>query len=174
MKKLKENTDENDEICYIFEKYMLDMYKVAKSRLYDEEDVYDAIQETGYRLYKNMKKIKQPEKIKIWLLKVLINECNKIYNRKKKEVKLQEKIYEEELKNVNSNYSNEEIEFDFIIKSLNKDDRLIFSLYYGNKLTIKEISKIIGKNENTIKTRMKRAKEYIKDRLEKGEEKYEK
>ena len=46
-------------------------------------------------------------------------------------------------------------------------DRTILTLYYGNNLTTKDISKILNKNENTIRTRIKRAKEFIKCNLDK-------
>lgn len=49
-----------------------------------------------------------------------------------------------------------------MIKELKYDDRIIIVLYYGEKYTTKEISKILTVNENTIKTRLTRAKEKIK------------
>ena len=44
----------NDQIEFftqIYDKYIPDLYRIAKSRLLIEDDIYDAIQETGYKLY---------------------------------------------------------------------------------------------------------------------------
>ena len=45
--KLEENFSKEEKTSTILEKYIPNMYKVAKTRLYNEEDIYDAIQETA-------------------------------------------------------------------------------------------------------------------------------
>lgn len=162
------NDNIEDYIGQIFQKYIPDMYKIAKSRLYNEDDIYDAIQETGYKLHINFEKIKDFQKIKIWLIKVLINECNRIYREKKRELKIQEKIAKEKFEAIDFTNQND-LDFEILINALKKEDRTILTLYYGNNLTTKDISKILNKNENTIRTRLKRAKEFIKCNLEKEE-----
>lgn len=82
--KIETESNKEEKTSNILENYMSDMYRVAKSRLLSEEDIYDAIQEASYKLYINIDKIHDKNKIKIWLIKVLINECNKIYRNKKK------------------------------------------------------------------------------------------
>lgn len=168
IEKTKVHLNHNTEnyIGQIFQKYIPDMYKIAKSRLYNEDDIYDAIQETGYKLYINSKKIKDFEKIKIWLVKVLINECNRIYRNKKKELKVQEKIAKVKFETIDFTDQNN-LDFEILINGLKREDRTILTLYYGNNLTTKDISKILNKNENTIRTRIKRAKEFIKCNLDK-------
>ena len=50
-----------------------------------------------------------------------------------------------------------------MIKELKYEERIIIILYYSEKYTTKEISNILKINENTIKTRLSRAKEKIKN-----------
>ena len=57
-----------------------DLYRLAKTRLNDNDDIKDAIQNTMLITYKNARKIKNYDEFKTWMLRVLINECNKIYN----------------------------------------------------------------------------------------------
>ena len=52
---------------------------------------------------------------------------------------------------------------------LNEDDRTIFTLYYKDNYNTKEIAEIMNMNENTIRTRMRRAREIIKKNLKGGE-----
>ena len=69
------------EIILAFEN---DLYKIAKTRIINEADIEDAIQETMIETYKSIKKLKEPKKLKKWLIKILINKCNRIYKRKYK------------------------------------------------------------------------------------------
>lgn len=166
--KLEKNFSKEEKTSTILEKYITDMYKVSKTRLSNEEDIYDAIQETAYKLYINIEKINDANKIKIWLIKVLINECNKIYRNKKREIKLQEKVTKELLDMIE--LTNEhKVDFEILLKELKSEDRTILALYYGDNYTTKEISSILNKNENTIRSRIKRAKEQIKRKAEEGE-----
>ena len=58
-----------------------DLYKIAKTRISNEEDINDAIQETMLEAYKSIKKLKDIKKLKSWVIKILINNCNKIYKK---------------------------------------------------------------------------------------------
>ena len=55
-----------------------------------------------------------------------------------------------------------------ILKDLKYDERITLTLFYLEDYSIKEISKILKINENTIKTRLKRSKEKIKNKFLKG------
>lgn len=61
-----------------------ELYKVAKVRLRNDDDIYDAIQETTIKAFKSVKKLKQNQYFKTWIIKILINESNNIYRRKNK------------------------------------------------------------------------------------------
>ena len=68
-----------------------DLYKIAKTRITNEADIEDAIQETMIEAYKSIKKLKDKKKIKQWLITILINKCNRIYRRKyKKDISIDE------------------------------------------------------------------------------------
>ena len=56
-----------------------DLYKIAKTRITNEADIEDAIQETMIESYKSIKKLREPKKFKRWLITILINKCNRIY-----------------------------------------------------------------------------------------------
>ena len=69
-----------------------DLYRIAKTRLDNDDDICDAIQETMINAYKHLKKLKDNSHFKSWIIKILINECNKIYKTKKRKEKLFKKI----------------------------------------------------------------------------------
>ncbi|PFA03363.1 RNA polymerase sigma factor [Bacillus cereus] len=62
---------------------MPQMYKVAKARLKNEEDIGDAIQETILSAFTNLKKVKEPVYFKTWITKILMNKCNDIVRKNK-------------------------------------------------------------------------------------------
>lgn len=147
-----------------------DLYKICKTRLSCEDDIEDAIQDTMIQTWKNIKSLRDINKFKSWIISILINNCNKIYKKKYKfkslsfdnnDSKSKEKIDKETFSN---NIENVEADMDFyeLIKPLKYKERIIIILYYLEKFTLKEISQILHTNENTIKTRLYRAKEKIR------------
>ena len=62
------------------------------------------------------------------------------------------------------------IEFEFLIKNLSSEEKLLLTLYYCSKYTIQEISSITKIKENTIKGKLARARNKIRNQLEEGEE----
>ena len=69
-----------------------DLYKIAKTRLKNDDDIYDAIQETIIEAFKSIKKLKNTEAFKTWIIRILINKTNDIFRRKKhkKEILLED------------------------------------------------------------------------------------
>ncbi|MEE1390090.1 MAG: RNA polymerase sigma factor [Clostridia bacterium] len=144
-----------------------DLYKIARTRLNNQEDIFDAIQETIISAYKSIGKLKKIEFFKTWIIKILINKCNDVYKN----------IYEVELderKSSESDFSNSivnlenDLDFEYIIKILNYDERIAMTLYYLEEYTTKEIGEILKTSENTIKTRIARARLKIKNNYKKG------
>lgn len=152
-----------------------DLYKIAKMRITNEEDIQDVIQETMIDAYKYIRKLKDITKFKPWIIKILINNANKMYNRKmnRKEVYngYDIEFYKDEIKSCEDIKLKEDtLDFYEMIKELKYEERIIIILYYSEKYTTKEISNILKINENTIKTRLSRAKEKIKNKYEGGKQ----
>ena len=61
-----------------------DLYKIAKARLKQDDDVFDVIQETMLIAFKSIKKLNKPLYFKAWLIKILINKSNDLYKKKNK------------------------------------------------------------------------------------------
>lgn len=148
-----------------------ELYRIGKTRLSDDNDISDAIQETMINAYKHLKKLKDDTNFKSWIIKILINECNKIYKRKGKKEKIFEKITKEEiLKTVDNsiNSINSKLDFELLIEKLNYEEKLIVTLYYNSKYSCNEIAQILNMNINTVKSKLTRAKEKVKKYYEGG------
>lgn len=70
------------------------------------------------------------------------------------------------LVNDDGNNMENNLEFYYMLKDLNYDERIAITLFYMEDYSIKEISKVLKTSENTIKTRLRRAKIKIKDKYE--------
>ena len=141
-----------------------ELYLVAKLKLKNEDDISDAIQETLLKSYKNIRKLRKNNMFRTWIIKILINECNNIYKRKRNNIVSYE---EKEMENyIATDTENDNMEFDVLIRNLNYEEKMILTLYYYSKYTVKEISEIVKTNENTIKSKMVRARNKIRKQIE--------
>ena len=146
------------------------LYKIAKMRTSNDEDVQDIIQETMIDAYKYIKKLKNPSKFKAWITKILINNCNKYYKKYYVEENYDVELFKESIRNNNDHQLVEStLNFYEMIKNLKYEERIVIVLYYAEKYTTKEIAEILSVNENTIKTRLSRAKEKIKNNYKGGQ-----
>lgn len=150
-----------------------DLYKITRCRLSCEDDIEDAVQETMISAFKNIKKLNKKESCKTWIIKILVNKCNQIYKKNKSRNISFEELKKEPDYSDSENYTElEKIDFYFILNDLNYDERIAILLFYLEDYSIKDIAKILKSNENTIKTRLRRGKEKIKNKYIKGDDFY--
>ena len=167
MEDIIKRVQEGDEIAFkqLTQSIENDLYRVAKTRLSDDDDIKDAIQNTMIITYKNARKIKDINCFKTWMIHVLINECNKIYKKNKKNNEIFNKLiidsgfenYEDSIQEINNKMS-----FDKLIEKLNYDEKIVLTLYYNSGLSYTQISKILKINVNTIKSRLTRSVNKLK------------
>lgn len=151
-----------------------DLYKIAKIRLKNDEDVYDAIQETMIVAFSSIKKLKKADSFKPWIIKILINTSKYSYKKTNKNDCISFEKIESYSSVSDSNFDKVEtiLDFNFILNNFKYEDRMIIILYYVEKFTDKEIGKILKLKENTVKTKRTRIKEKIKDMIKGGQEIY--
>lgn len=165
---LKGNSEALEELVQII---LPKLYRIAYDRLKNEADVNDAIQETLIIFYKNLHKLENKEYFYSWIIKVLKNECNKIYNRKVKNINILERetiltkndLLENPMENVNR-----ELDFDILIEELKDDEKLLLKLYYDDGYETSEIANMLNQNVNTIRSKILRAKIKLKNKMKGG------
>ena len=62
-----------------------ELFKIASSQLNNIDDVNDAIQETILNSYSKLHTLKNYNYFKTWIIRILINECNNIHRKRKRE-----------------------------------------------------------------------------------------
>ena len=151
------------------------LYVIAYSRLQNKLDAEDAVQETLFEVYKNIKKLKEYEKFNSWITTILINKCNYIYRKNKRNLNtFKEQSYLYDYNQIQSDNVICDIEnklyFFNLLNCLELEDRTLIAMFYSDEYSSKEISNILNINENTIRSKLKRARDKIKYIIERGEE----
>ena len=139
-------------------------------RLFSEEDVNEAVQNTIVNSFISIKSLKNEKYFKTWIIRILINECNHIYKNKNENIF--EEYNEDTIKEISRDYINDsihKIDFFELVKNLNYEERMLITLFYSEDLSIKEISNVMDIPQSTVTTKLSRARNKLKKILEGGE-----
>ena len=133
-----------------------------KPQLFAEpENAEDIFQEVFIKFSEKTPKFKSEEHEKAWLIKVTINCSKNLLNSNFLK-------YNSELKEEITFETKERHDIYYAVHELPLKYRTIIHLYYYEQYKINEISKILNINENTIKSRLSRAREKLKQKIEGG------
>ena len=145
---------DKDAFLSLIDENRLSIYRVARGILNNKEDIEDALQNTIIKSYEKIGTLKKDEFFKTWIIRILINECNKIYKKNKNTPKeLSSELY------ITENYEN--IDLYDAIKCLKEDLRVITILFYFEDMSYKDIAVALNIAEGTVKSRLFRAKEAL-------------
>ena len=152
-----------EEFAIVAEKYMDTIYRVAYSWLKNQDDANDVTQDVLIKLYKSTKEFESDSHMKNWLIKVTVNECKMLFRspwRKTDDII----DYAETLGFEEESY------YDLFqaVMRLDKKYSVPLMLFYYDGYSTAEISNMIGVRENTVSTRIFRAKAKLKNYLQEG------
>lgn len=129
------------------------LYKVARSYLHNDADAADAISETVLACFEKLDTLRQPQYFRTWLVRILIRKCQDMLRERRRSVPLEEvgpMAYTER--------GHARVEFLALLDSLDEKYRTVLLLYYGEGFTVREIAQAMALKEETVKTRLKRAR----------------
>ena len=162
----KAQNGDKQAFCRVIENVERKLYIIARSRLTNIEDIKDAMQDAIMYAYINIKKLKEVEKFNAWIVKILINSCNKIYNQKKINILSYSEFDENKFK-YESDFIDLENNMNFfnIIDFLDVQEKTLITMYYLDEYTTKEISEILDINESTLRSKLSSIRNKIKIHL---------
>lgn len=168
----KDSKDKRLSFIELFKTVENELYNIAKNKVYNKCDVDDILQETIIKIYKNFDSLNDLSCFKAWAIKILLNECNKMYRLRRRDKLLFDKIVNKNVSQQGVDYSITSFENDLCFKEMLNNvsaiEQNIFILHYQCNYSTKEIAKILNINENTIKSKLKRSKVIIKEKYMKG------
>ena len=162
----KAQNGDKQAFCRVIENVERKLYIIARSRLTNTEDIKDAMQDAIMYAYINIKKLKEVKKFNAWIVKILINSCNKIYNQKKINILSYSEFDENKFK-YESDFIDLENNMNFfnIIDFLDVQEKTLITMYYLDEYTTKEISEILDINESTLRSKLSSIRNKIKIHL---------
>lgn len=147
------------------ERYKRTVAGVCLMRLKNNADAEDCFQNTFFKLFRSSPEFESQEHLKAWLIRVAINECNKFLRDSKRLLPLTFSDKD------TVSFPHDKCDISWALIKLDLKYRQVLYLYYVEDYEIKEISEILGKKENTVKSLLRRGREKLKEIL--GGESYE-
>ncbi|WP_158590878.1 sigma-70 family RNA polymerase sigma factor [Acutalibacter sp. 1XD8-33] len=142
----------------LMESHKLSLTRAAMAILHDREDVADAVAETVVEAFSQLCRLRQPKYFKTWLTRALICNCYDILRQKRRYVPL-DQLPEPESSSTQP--SDQVLDIQESLCALAENDRLVLTLHYMDGFKLREIAKMLGANENTVKTRLMRSRQRL-------------
>lgn len=162
MRRLK-NGDKK-EFKALYDEYVHKALGTSVNIVKNREMAKEAVQETFIRVFKYIGQFDESKAFDPWFFQILINECNRILAKEAKVTRLHRSIGEdEEFAAAEKVYYRELKE---AIANLPEMYRVPIILKYLQGFSEKEIAEVLNINQNTIKTRLKKGKELLRNTLD--------
>ena len=151
-------------IQQLIELYQNSLYAAAFNICQNQMDAEDVVQETFVQYYTSRKEFENEQHIRAWLLRVVINKAKNINRTFWKKNKCSLEDYMETLSFPDSQSRDL---FEEVMK-LSDKYRIVIHLFYYEDYSTAEIAKMLGMNESTVRTRLRRARLKLKEVLKDG------
>ena len=150
----------------LVKRYQQNMFAAALSACKDPQDAEDAVQEALLAYHTSGKEFESEEHIRAWLLKVAINKAKNMRMSfwKKHKVSL-----EDYMESISFETEQESGLFEAVM-DLPEKYRVVLHLFYYEDYSIREISKILRRTENTVKSQLSRGRAMLKESFRGGME----
>ena len=158
------NVQTEKQYIEIVEKYADMIYRIAYQKVLNRYDAEDIVQDVFVKLLSSKSYFRDEEHIKAWLIRVTINLCIN-YN---KSLARQKTVSVEQL---DIPFTQQETGVLEELYLLPEDERNILYLYYYEGYKIREIAKILRQKQNTINSKLTRARNKLKRIMETSYEK---
>ena len=154
-----------DEFMELYSQVYKDLYKIAYYYMGNREEAEDAVSEAVLRAYENFHSLRKKESFRKWAIQILVNCCKGQQKKQSIQQKISMKKAEEEKLWIEPDYITA-LAVHEAMEILTEEERLIVVLHIVGGYKGKEISEILQKNHNTIRSKYKRALEKLKLQLE--------
>lgn len=155
---------EEKNIEKIVEKILIENYQKYYSLAYgyvkNEADALDIVQEGAYKAILKCDTIRNPNFVKTWIYRIMLNE---IYGSMRK--KNPEMSWDMELEEYIQPNFDEQMDLRNAISKLSGEEQMILDLRYYKGLKISEVADILNENLNTIKSKLYRAIDKLREDL---------
>jgi RNA polymerase sigma factor (sigma-70 family) len=161
----KGNSDAMEAIYHQHKDYI---YRTCYYILFDHQWAEDLLQETFVTAFQNIKQLQNPAAFRAWITEIAVRKCRKFVS----------KYTRLHLVQVEDHHSMEDKGIEEIVvtgetiqhvhqvlSEMEYEDRAIVSLYYFNKMKIREIGELLHLPEGTVKWKLHELRKQLKKRF---------
>lgn len=141
----------------VVRKYAKTVASVCLMRLNNWADAEDCFQNTFLKLYTSSPDFADEAHLKAWLLRVAVNECKNTLRTRSRTVPLDAAAAIPVFMNDSDSDA-----APAVLMQLKPKYREVMYLYYCESCSIAEVARILGKNQNTVKTLLRRGRDQFK------------
>lgn len=142
-----------------YEKY----YRIAYSYTFQEQDAMDIVQEGAYRAILKSDSLKNPEYADTWICRIMMNEAVRFLEKYRGRTAAMEEIPEEGKED-----KTEDLDLRQALEKLSEEERRIVVLRYFEEEKLQTIAEVMGLKVNTVKSRLYRAVEKLRNYMQTG------
>ncbi|MGB8191778.1 MAG: sigma-70 family RNA polymerase sigma factor [Chitinophagaceae bacterium] len=159
----------------IVKRYQNFVFTIALRYTPNREDAEEIAQDCFIKAYRSLADFRGDSKFSTWLYTIVTTTCLTFLRKRKLEVHSldNEKVFEA-ADSQDSGFHANQVEQKSRISMVNQaiallsvDDAQIITLFYKGEQSLEEIGKILGIEPNTVKVRLHRARQRLKDKMEK-------
>ena len=162
----------------LFSRYQSQVIHTAYGMLSDKEDAYDAAQEVFIRVYRNIGSFKEQSSFTTWLYRITMNVCSDFLRKRQKNVDvISINSFTEDNKDFDIKDEGQSVEESMemserqaavreAISELKEEYRAVIVLCDIEGMSYEEISAALGIPHGTVKSRINRARNALKKKLE--------
>ena len=158
----------------LVQKYQKSIHAIAWQRVGDFHVAEEITQDVFLQAYNKLSKLKDPNKFARWLYVITKRRCARWLQREKPTMQSLEVVDEATLeKSAFTHYVAEQREkaateyrrevVNRLLDKLPERERTVVTLYYLGEMTSEAISKFLGVSVNTIKSRLRRARQRLRE-----------
>ena len=132
------------------------MFRAAKAILQNDQDAEDAVQEAICTAFARRDSLREMDKFRPWVLRILTNKCDDACRKRRNTVDLEAAG---EVPAATGLDTAERLSLWQAVMSLSDDLRATVTLFYYDGMSVREIGGILGISEAAVKTRLRRGRE---------------
>ena len=160
---IKSKKGDKEAFAQLVEMYYDQMFLLSLSIMKNPYDAYDVCQEGFIKAYRKIWMLRDNDKFKSWLSRIIRNISKDMYIEKKNDPDFEETLEIEGF--VNEDTAEKMDIYKYLLK-LKDEYREVLVLRYFQDLQIKEIARLTGTPVNTVKSRLRYALSAMKGLME--------
>lgn len=150
---------DDEKFVELIQEYTANLYRLALGILHNPSDAEEAVAETVLKAYEKMYTLRRAECFRAWIMRIAANEAKKVWAKSKRTAPV------EDIGEYMPAFLDEHHELWDVVMKLDVVYREVIILFFYEQLSIKEIGKILGIPQGTVKSRLARGKKQLKELL---------